>query len=127
MAAGVVTITYSLTGAAGCYSTRTLTVTPLAALRPGAANTEGSTIEIFPNPNKGTFTVSGIFSSITEEEEAWLQVTDMHGRVVYTAHTTIYNSRIEEVVQLNNVANGMYFVNINTAAQHTRLRVVVDQ
>jgi hypothetical protein len=128
-AAGTVTITYSIPSAAGCFATRALTVTPLSGISSNSTANEtvsNNTIEVYPNPNKGTFTVSGILAA-NEQQEVWLEVTDVHGRVVYSKSTTNYNGRVEETVQLSNIASGMYFIIIRTAAKQTTLYVVVEK
>jgi hypothetical protein len=124
MAAGVVTITYSLTGAAGCYSTRTLTVTPLAALRPRATNTEGNTMNIYPNPNGGTFTISGM---LQEKGEVQIVVTNLVGQVVYDNHATINEKILHEQVQLGtSMPPGIYLLILRTLNEQLVFRIVVE-
>lgn len=128
--AGVVTITYSLPAGSGCYSTRTLTVTPLSGLRQGRGGTITSNrISIYPNPNRGAFTIEGTVGQVAEEREqdVWLQVTDMHGREVYAKQTTTVNGRLEERVELTNIASGVYFVTVHLQDEVTTLYVVVER
>jgi trimeric autotransporter adhesin len=85
----------------------------------------GSDIRLMPNPNNGTFTVSGTLS-VSSTERVNLEVTDMLGQVVYRTAATATNGVLNEQILLsNNMANGMYLLNISIGAERKALHFVV--
>ncbi len=83
-------------------------------------------IRLIPNPNKGTFTVKGT-SGTSVDEDVTLEVTNMLGQVVYTKKTTIHGGNIDEAIQLSNVSNGMYLLNLRSSNGNTVFHFVVEQ
>ena len=78
---------------------------------PGTAN---SNVSIIPNPNKGSFNITGTLGVSTNEEVS-ITVTNMLGQVVYRNTANAGNGAIDEQVILgNNLANGMYLLNIHS-------------
>ncbi|MCD6010698.1 MAG: surface protein [Flavipsychrobacter sp.] len=129
LSVGIDTVYYTVTrdgcSAAAMLPVKVIPLSECNALSIAQYNT--GNIWAYPSPNKGTFTVSGAFGSLAEGEEVCLQVTDMHSRVVYNAYTTVYNSRIEEIVQLDKIASGLYFVAVRSAKEYMVLRIVVER
>ena len=82
---------------------------------------------VVPNPNKGTFSVTGTLRSNSNEEIS-LQLVDVLGHVVYTGKTTANNGVINEKVQISNtLANGMYILNMSSETMNKVLHVVIAQ
>ncbi len=83
-------------------------------------------IKILPNPNNGTFTISGRIGN--SKEEALLEVTNMLGQVVYRNKVTADNGLIQESVQLGgSIANGMYILNVQTLNENKVFHLVVER
>lgn len=82
-------------------------------------------LSLFPNPNEGTFTLSG--SNITTQLN--IEVVDMLGKVVYTGIATPQNGSINTQVTLDKtLANGMYLLRASSATGSEVLHfVVTDQ
>ena len=89
-------------------------------------STGSSDIRVVPNPNKGTFTVKGTLSSSVDEEVS-LEVTNMLGQVVYRSKAQSVNGAISEQVQLNNMANGMYILNVRSGNDNSVFNFVIGQ
>lgn len=82
---------------------------------------------LIPNPNNGSFAVTGTLGSATNQEVT-LEVTDLLGQIIYRGKTIAQNGAISERIQLSNtVANGMYMLNIHTATEQASFHFVVKQ
>ena len=85
-----------------------------------------SDIRLVPNPNKGIFTLKGNLGT-TDDQEASLEVTDMLGQVVYHGKVIVRGGIIDETIQMINVANGMYLLNLHAGAENKVFHMVVEQ
>jgi len=100
-------------------------------------NTEGvqqvvageSDITLIPNPNKGAFTIKGTLGTgAAGNDEVSLEITNMLGQVIYNKTVTAVNGTINENIQLgNNLANGMYLLNLRSGAVTKMLHLVIAQ
>jgi len=75
--------------------------------------TNGNTFSLFPNPNNGSFTLSGTLANVTNNEVNY-QVVDMLGQVVYSGKTTPQNGKIKVQITLGDLASGSYMLRVNT-------------
>jgi uncharacterized protein YjdB len=77
----------------------------------------GSDIRLMPNPNNGTFNIRGTLGG-TINEEISVQVTDMLGQVVYNGRLVARNGSVDENLLLgNDLANGMYMLNLEWGSE----------
>ncbi len=83
---------------------------------------EVDTFSIFPNPNKGEFTVN---LNTLSNEDVNIGVFDIRGRRIFD-NTYTNNSDFSEVVRLNNVQSGMYLVTVNYGNKQMTKKIVVD-
>ena len=67
-------------------------------------------IQLFPNPNGGNFTVSGMVSGA--RDEVMMEITDAAGRVLQTVHVPVKNNTFTRQVALNGAASGIYYVKV---------------
>ncbi len=118
--AGVGTANILFTTSLGCVATRTVTVNACREASPEANATIediagiAPDIQLFPNPNDGTFTIRGGISAA--EGEAMIQVVNMLGQVVYNCNVAISDSRIDKQVTLpGNLASGTYMLTLSSA------------
>jgi hypothetical protein len=65
--------------------------------------TEPTPIDIFPNPNHGEFTVSGLDFLVNE-----LEIHNAYGQLVYRKTAT----RRQETISISSIPSGVYFVTI---------------
>ena len=119
---GVVNIAHAATNGNGEVRT---TITPVIVSALPASLT------ILPNPNKGTFVVKGTLGSpdsYRDDEEVTLEVTDVLGQVIYKTKVTAQGGRLNETITLNNtLANGMYMLNVHSAAEKMTFHFVVEK
>jgi hypothetical protein len=87
----------------------------------------GDDIQLFPNPNKGSFTIKGTLST-QEDEEAAIEITDMLGQVIYQNKILTQGGNINEQIQLSrSLANGMYIVSLRSATDNKVFHVVIEE
>jgi uncharacterized repeat protein (TIGR01451 family) len=87
---------------------------------------KGESIYIRPNPNKGTFTIQGVLNTAIDETVV-LEVTDMLGQLVYTGVANATNGKMNYLININGIPDGIYQVSLHSAHINTVLRFVVEQ
>ncbi len=95
----------------------------------GVAQTgwSASDLRLVPNPNSGTFVLSGNLGSVAEETVS-VQITDMLGQVVYNNVLRVQNGSINERISLSGaLANGMYMLNVSNGAERKVFHFVLKQ
>ena len=116
--APTVTGSYTMSGmdANGCVSTMQLPVGVDACTGISAFDAEDD-VKIFPNPTNGEFTIA-LGNTAAES----IIVTDITGRVIFTAGATGENLKIN----LENSANGIYYVKIRSAENVGVMKLVKE-
>jgi hypothetical protein len=90
---------------------------------------QGSSVEIrlIPNPNSGSFTLSGMLSA-TIKDPATIQVTDMLGQVVYSGLAKVNRGQINESVSLGTeLSDGMYILTMELAGDRRIFHFVLNR
>jgi len=85
-----------------------------------------SNVQLIPNPNKGAFTLKGSLGT-TLDQEVTIEITNMLGQSIYNSKVSALNDNINENIQLGNIANGMYLLNLHTANGNALLHMVIEQ
>lgn len=76
-------------------------------------NSSETTVSLYPNPNKGTFTLNGVTG--IANTSATIEVYDVTGRVVMQDKIAVRNGSINKEISLDkDIAKGMYLLKINT-------------
>jgi hypothetical protein len=127
---GTTTISYTMS--TGCRATHVVSVTATGhraaddSTSAMVVTTQGNTLYIVPNPNHGLFTVKGSLG-VTSDVDVVLDITDMLGRTIYTNRVVAHNGELNEVIQLNqDVANGMYLLNVHSDVDSKVFHVIVE-
>ncbi len=114
------TTTYTLTGTSnGCNSTVTFTV-KVEILTGIQAITNGEDVNLYPNPADSYITIN--FSNKLSAD-AVINIVTESGQVLSTANAAISNGKTMPI-DITTLANGVYFVKINTAGQTQVVRFV---
>ncbi len=80
-----------------------------------------------PNPNNGTFSITGIFTSKISKEVS-IAITDMLGKVVYRNVAYITNGSINKGITLDSgIANGIYLIRVQSEDETRVLRVSLSR
>ncbi|RXR17854.1 T9SS type A sorting domain-containing protein [Flavobacterium amnicola] len=98
--------------------------TIVGEFKPNVLSTESftkNTFEIYPNPNKGSFTIQFDESNTNYS----VQVIDQAGRIVYEKNA-IQNADLLYNVDLNSVASGVYFVKVMTETASAVKQIIVE-
>ena len=120
-----VTVTSTLLCAIPNYVTTTEVVSIPAT---GVANISSAleNIDLYPNPNNGKFTLKGSLGSANINSVS-ISVYNIIGQVVYTNNIATQNSEINKTIDLNNIADGVYIMNIaGDGGQAKMLRFTVQ-
>jgi hypothetical protein len=82
-----------------------------------------SMINVYPNPNNGLFTLA---VTTTEASEMSVQVVDTKGSLVYNQAYGVVNGEVNRQIQLENAAQGIYFVKVTLNGETAVYRLVVE-
>ncbi len=86
-------------------------------------------IQVTPNPSNGLFTIHGDLSTaaIGLDGKVAIKITDVVGKVIYSAEAGVKNGKINETIHLsNNVSNGMYLLNLRTQTENIVSRIIIE-
>lgn len=88
-------------------------------------NTLASSLNLYPNPNKGEFVIS--FDSFSNNnEDVRIDIYDIHGRLVFENVYSNTGSIFKEVINLNDVNSGIYIANISNGDNTTIRKIVIE-
>ena len=83
-------------------------------------------VGIYPNPNKGVFTIKGK-TGLLNDEEMDVTLTDLLGQVVYAKKMMVHSGAIDEqVVCEHTLARGVYLLNLKGGEGVRVFRVLVE-
>ena len=109
----------------GCKTKKMVTVDACHVGVPQVAT--GSDITVLPNPGKGDFFIEGSLATAGDAEVS-LAITNMLGQVVYKNKIIARNGSINEHIHLeNNLANGMYILNLLSGNESRAFHIMVQQ
>lgn len=80
-------------------------------------------VSIFPNPNKGTFTIS--FDMIASADVT-ITITDLLGNIVYQKIEGEYTGKYDRFINLSDLGKGMYLFNLQAGKQQVNKRFVIQ-
>ncbi|MBE2290174.1 MAG: SBBP repeat-containing protein [Chitinophagaceae bacterium] len=82
-------------------------------------------VELFPNPNNGTFHVTGDLSGFGLNEVS-LTVLNPLGQVVYNSNAPLRNGKLDTSVQTSALAAGIYMLNVTADGVSKAIRFTVQ-
>jgi hypothetical protein len=84
-------------------------------------------LSLFPNPNMGSFTLSGTMAS-TNGEVVSVEVMNVVGQKVYSGFTTVKNGNLKhEVAVGDNIAPGTYLLKVSGESETKIFHFVVGK
>jgi hypothetical protein len=119
---GAQTTTYSFTDANGCSGTANVVITVSACVGVAEQTFENG-INIYPNPNNGTFTVA-VDANIGD---LVIVITDVQGRVVYSSSENNVQSGFAKQISLETASAGLYLMHITANGQQRTEKISVEK
>jgi hypothetical protein len=77
----------------------------------GVKYVDAANILIYPNPSKGVFTIS--VTNVTAGANNFFSLFDLTGRLVFTRPMRTNATEIFETVDISNLVDGLYFLNVS--------------
>lgn len=78
-------------------------------------------LSIYPNPNRGEFSVKFNSSS----DNANIEVNDLRGRSIFSK-TFMNSTNFNETISLKNVQSGIYLVNVSDGARRSTKKIIIE-
>ncbi len=121
--------TCTVTNSDPCIATVTGSVVLLLNNVGVATLVKNQEIKLSPNPNKGSFTLSGTINCISGRNEIFqIEVMDVVGQVIYRTTLLAINGKFNEKISLPTPASpGVYLVNVHSDSSSQMFRCVVQQ
>lgn len=101
----------------GCVSKKTIAITVSKCTAIDDIEIDGTKIVIYPNPNSGKFT-------IYSDANIVLELTNEIGQVMQQIELTEKNER---KIEIQNMAEGVYFIKDNNSKQKSNYKIVVSK
>lgn len=115
--------TVSLTASNQCGSsttTKTVDIKCIVGIEEGLA----SQVQVYPNPNQGSFQVN--FQEL-QAQEVSLQIISVHGQVLFTRELSNLSDNHIEPIELNNFSQGIYYLRINADGQEMVHQIMIKE
>jgi hypothetical protein len=106
------------------YSTGILMVVTMDV---ASLNQEDVQIALFPNPNKGSFSVKGFLGTAMNGKQVVMEITNAIGQVIYTHNAVIQNGELNTQLSVSAIASGMYMLRIKTDGLSKVERFTIDK
>ena len=102
-------------------------VNPSTTGVPGIGNI-GESLMVVPNPNDGTFVLTGTMDNSSGSNYASLEIVDILGKVVYKDVAVITNGNINQSITLSKqLPNGLYFIKVKNDDDNKVIRFVLTR
>ena len=122
-------VTCEITSSGACGGVTTSGTVGISVGKLGISNNVAAAfdVQVFPNPNKGVFTLKGSMGT-TVDEEVSVEITDILGQVIYKNNVVAHNGMINENILLSGtLANGMYMLNMRSETGNKIFHFVIDK
>lgn len=87
-----------------------------------------SDLRLFPNPNTGQFTITGMMSESLTNEDVLVRITNSVGQVIYNKSYPVSGNELSlPVVLEESITNGLYMVNIMVNGEMTSMRFMINR
>lgn len=118
---GMYTITLTASNDCGTTSMNQEISIIISSVAEGSNNLE---LAVFPNPNTGLFnlTINGVIS-----DDVWINLLSASGQQLLNTQAIAHSGKISKVFDLKYLANGVYFLQINTDEQSFYKKVIIKR
>lgn len=110
-----------------CNTTSISNMVNLTISALGVAQMEtGSNLQLMPNPNNGSFTIAGTVAA--DSKDVTIEILNIVGQVVYHDQVTAQNGSLNTQINMGNeLANGVYMLNVTADGVHKVIRFSVNR
>ncbi len=113
--------TVTVTDSQGCKSFDSVYVAILTSI---ISLSESMQVKIYPNPNNGSFTISG---ELPNSQELQIKVIDPVGHTIYSSDSETVSGRFNMTIDLVNPAAGMYYLNLSVGDSSYSAKVIIQR
>jgi PKD repeat protein len=85
---------------------------------------ETAQIALYPNPNAGVFTLRLSGASVTK---AQISISNILGEVVYSSQEQLSNNTFTKEIDLQNMANGAYFMQVSMGSYTKTQKIIINK
>jgi len=109
------TVTFTVTSIMACavpdFASSTIIIHPATA---GVSNVASAldNVELFPNPNNGSFTIRGDMQG-ADIDGVRFEVFTLLGQLVYSSNGAIQNNELDKTIDLSNTPDGIYLMRVS--------------
>ena len=83
---------------------------------------------LYPNPNKGSFTIAGQLSEVTNGQTVTVEVVNMSGQIIARETVEVTNGQLDKKMNVaTDMPAGMYFLRVATQEHSYSLRFNIDK
>lgn len=118
--AGSYDIVYNFTDVNGCSGSDTVTINVNACVGV-SENFAGSGMNVYPNPNSGIFTFA---AANVDAKEMTIEIVTIEGQVIKSDKHSNVQGNFSEEINMNEFANGVYFMRVTTDGSVFTQRIV---
>jgi hypothetical protein len=118
--AGNYSIVYTYTDVNGCSGADTVTINVNACVGV-SENFTGSGMNVYPNPNSGIFTFA---AADVNAKEMTIEIVTIEGQVIKSDKFNNVQGNFTEEINMNEFANGVYFMRVTTDGSVFTQRIV---
>ncbi|MCK6640802.1 MAG: GEVED domain-containing protein [Bacteroidia bacterium] len=118
--AGNYTIVYNYTDVNGCSGADTIAINVNACVGVNE-NFAGSGMNVYPNPNSGLFTFA---AADVNAKEMTIEIVTIEGQVIKSDKFSNVQGNFTEEINMNEFANGVYFMRVTTDGSVFTQRIV---
>jgi subtilisin-like proprotein convertase family protein len=115
------TYTVTLVAENSCGSDTTMQM--ITIFTTGIGTNGAATMQVSPNPSEGTFILSIENADLSTLN---IEVTDMQGKLVYSAKEENITSSFRSQIDLHTAAKGIYYLRLNTGSEMITKKIVIQ-
>lgn len=82
----------------------------------------GATFSTYPNPSKGNFF---LFLNSNDTDNAFVKISDITGKIIYQDNFIIETGANQKIINLDNVSEGIYIINIETVSERLFKKITI--
>jgi PKD repeat protein len=113
---------YRTNGANSVISVTVINTTAATGIKTTTEKT--AQVSIYPNPSAGVFTLN---LTNVAEAKAQINITNILGEVIYSTQEQVNNGIMVKQIDLENTANGAYFMRVSVNSQAYTSKIIINK